>query len=111
MTTIEFITRCPCKYCKGEGPKLHWTCPYCDNYKTFSDELLIKCKKDSCHREHYIWDGLFRCGKHDEEYHECSLQALCNVLSAIGSAQDAPMGFVMKALKTASNNEHKFKVL
>ena len=38
MTTIEFITRCPCKYCLGDGPKLHWTCPKCDGYKTFKGE-------------------------------------------------------------------------
>lgn len=109
MTTIEFITRCPCKYCLGDGPKLHWTCPKCDGYKTFNDELLIKCKKSSCNSDHYIWDGLFKCGNHDEEYHECSLQALCNILSAIGSAPNAPFSFVKKAMNTANNNSYRFK--
>lgn len=108
MTTVEFITKCPCSYCKGEGQKHHWKCPHCDNYKTFSDELLIKCKKDSCRTEHYIWDGEFKCGNHDEHYHKCSLQGLLNVLSAIGSAENPPYGFVKKAVANVYSNMSKF---
>lgn len=106
-TSVSFKCKCPCKYCRGEGPIIQWVCPDCKCNKLFNDEAKIICS--GCgERTHYIWKAMFKCGNHDEDYHEISYQGLLVTLSAMGSIKDPPIGFIKKITKQCLLNENEF---
>ena len=95
MTTVDFKCKCPCVKCRGNGPIIHWECPYCDSKKLFNDDAKIICPK--CRdTDHFIWRARFKCYNGDEEYHDISYQGLLTTLSTMGSIIDPPMGFLTK---------------
>lgn len=109
MASVNFKCKCPCKKCRGEGRVIQWICPYCSSNKLFTEEAKINCS--GCgRRSHYIWNGMFKCGNGDEDYHEISYQGMLATLSAMGSISNPPTGFLKKVTKQCLLHEDDFLV-
>ena len=107
MTTVDFKCKCPCKYCRGDGPLIQWVCPYCSSKKSFNEDAKIICS--GCYKNpHYIWRAMFKCHNHDEDYHEISYQGMLVTLSAMGSISNPPTGFLKKITKQCLLHEEEF---
>ena len=107
MTSVNFRCRCPCKYCRSEGPIIQWICPDCSSKKLFNENAQIICS--GCgRRTHYIWRAMFKCGNHDENYHEISYQGFLVTLSALGNTSNPPNGFLKKLVKNCLLHEDEF---
>lgn len=107
MASVDFKCKCPCKYCRCDGPIYQWVCPDCRAKKLFTDEAKIICS--GCgKRTHYIWEAMFKCDNHDEDYHEICYQGLLLTLSAMGSITAPPKGFLKKVSKVILDNSSKF---
>ena len=95
MATINFKCKCPCIFCRGEGPIHQWTCPNCKSNMLLEDTGRIICP--NCGKNTiYIWKATFPCGNHDEKFHEISYQGLLVTISSIGSSYNPPIGFLGK---------------
>jgi hypothetical protein len=51
---------------------------------------------------------MFKCGNHDEDYHEISYQGMLVTLSAMGSIINPPNGFLKKVTKQCLLHEDEF---
>lgn len=112
MSYVYFKCRCPCRYCKAEGPIYQWICPYCHSKKLFGDNAKITCSH--CGKKpHFIWNASFKCGEgpKKEEYNSVSFQSLCLILSTMGSIQNAPPGFFKRVSLTILENADEFEDL
>ena len=111
MTSVDFKCKCPCVKCKGNGPVIQWVCPDCKCKKLFDDTAKIICS--GCgnlfpEKSHYIWKARFKCYNGDELYHEISYQGMLATLSAMGSINNPPTGFIKKITKQCLLHEDDF---
>lgn len=107
MATINFKCRCPCIYCKSSGPIIQWKCQDCGSNKLINEEAKIICSGCGEHKN-YIWREKFKCGNHDEDYHEISYNGMLLTLSEIGSMTNPPTGFLKKLTKQCLLHENEF---
>ena len=53
-------------------------------------------------------EKIFKCGNHDENYHEISYQGFLATLSALGNTSNPPTGFLKKVAKNRLMHEDEF---
>ena len=97
MTNIIFNCRCPCIYCRGDGPKNDWTCARCNKKQILEDTGKIICL--NCENSLYLWRTTFKCGNRDNESHPISYNGMIVALSDMGSVPDPPREFLRKLTK------------
>ena len=103
---INLKCKCPCKICKSSGKEIQWKCPKCSSDEYINDEARIICPR--CGKKEYIWKKKFKCGNHDENYHEISYQGFLVTLSALGNTSNPPNGFLKKLVKNCLLHEDEF---
>jgi len=104
--SIKLEIRCPCKYCRGEGPKIQCKCPKCSCNELINDQGKVICS--GCGESKFIWKKKFKCGKYDKNYHDISYQGILFVLSSLGSEANPPTEFLKKLTKQIILHEDEF---
>ena len=104
--SIKFESRCPCIYCRGEGPKKQWKCPKCSSNELINDQGKVICS--GCGESNFIWKKKFKCEKYDDNYHDISYNGFLITLSCLGSEANPPLGFLKNLTKQALLHEDEF---
>ena len=99
MTNITFNCRCPCIYCRGDGPKNDWTCARCNKKQILEDTGKICCL--NCENSFYLWRSTFKCGNRDNESHPISYNGMLVALSVMSMVPDHPPREFLKKLTKA----------
>ena len=103
---IEIKSKCPCKYCKGQGKIIQWKCEKCYEDELLNEEGKIICP--NCGEEKYIWEKTFKCGKNCNNYNEICYTGILANLSEMGNINNIPIVFIKKLTKQCMLHQNDF---
>jgi hypothetical protein len=95
--SIELKMKCPCKYCKGDGPVIQWKCDKCSVNEILYEDGKVKCP--NCEKEVYIWRKTFNCGKNNNKNNNICYTGMLLNLANLENISNASKSFVKNLTK------------